>query len=154
MARTRAAKPAAEEARPAAVGKLFSETIESGKEESFGRVGLDDSRAERRERSSRKHAWVRAPLTSWGEEFRRRVSSVKEEEQAAVVCVLKSAWERVTETEELVGRLSFGSRFPQYLEMSVCCGVGEGYSLDYCDVDWGSRACLEDLCHFEINHYL
>jgi len=46
---------------------------------------------------------------------------VKEEEQAAVVWVRKSAWERVTETEELVGRLSFGSRFPQYLDLSILC---------------------------------
>lgn len=30
MARTRAAKPAAEEARPAAVGKLFEEAIRNG----------------------------------------------------------------------------------------------------------------------------
>jgi hypothetical protein len=51
---------------------------------------------------------------------------VKEEEQAAVVCVRKSAWERVTETEELVGRLSLGSRFPQYLDLLVFgrCGGG------------------------------
>jgi len=35
--------------------------------------------------------------------------------QAAVVWVLRSAWERVTEREELVGRLSFVSRLPQYL---------------------------------------
>lgn len=102
---------------------MFSETIRSGREESLGRDGLDDSRAERRERSSRKHAWVRAPLTSWGEEFRRRLSSVKEEEQAAVVCVLRSAWDKVTEMEELVGRLSFGSRFPQYLDLSVFCDM-------------------------------
>lgn len=44
---------------------------------------------------------------------------MKEEEQAAVVCVRRSDWERVTETEELVGRLSFGSRFPQYLDLSI-----------------------------------
>jgi hypothetical protein len=33
----------------------------------------------------------------------------------------------VTETEELVGRLSFGSRFPQYLDLfriAVKCGGG------------------------------
>lgn len=29
--------------------------------------------------------------------------------------VRRSAWERVTEREELVGRLRVGSRFPQYL---------------------------------------
>jgi len=130
IARTRAANPAAELARPAAVGKLFSETIRSGRDDSFGRDGWDDSSAARRERSSRKHACVRAPLTSWGEELRRRVSSAKEEEQAAVVCVRKSACERVTETEELVGRLSFGSRFPQYLSLSIVSDVwGRGYYL-------------------------
>jgi hypothetical protein len=98
------------------VGKLFSETIFKGRVESFGSEGSEASRVERRERSSRKQAWVRAPVTSWGEEFRRRESEVgKDSEQAAVVCVRRSAWERVTEIEELVGRFSFGSRFPQYL---------------------------------------
>lgn len=98
------------------MGKLFSETMRRGRLDSFGREENDDSREERRERSSRKQAWVRAPETSWGEPFRRRVSSgPKEEEQAAVVCVRRSDWERVTDTEEFVGRLSFGSRFPQYL---------------------------------------
>lgn len=117
MARTRAAKPAAEDARPAAVGKLFSETIRRGSVDNFGREELEASREERRARNSRKQAWVRAPVTSCGEEFRSRVSSLpKEEEHAAVVCVRRSAWDRVTETEELVGRLSLGSRFPQYLE--------------------------------------
>lgn len=48
---------------------------------------------------------------------------MKEEEQAAVVCVLRSAWDKVTEMEELVGRLSFGSRFPQYLDLSVFCDM-------------------------------
>jgi len=36
-------------------------------------------------------------------------------EQEAVVWVRRSDWERVTEREELVGRLRVGSRFPQYL---------------------------------------
>jgi len=56
IARTRAANPAAELASPAAVGKLFSETIRRGRVESFGSDEFDDSRAARRERSSRKHA--------------------------------------------------------------------------------------------------
>lgn len=117
MARTRAAKPAAEEARPAAVGKLFSETIFNGRVDSFGRLGSLDSRAARRARSSRKQACVRAPETSWGVELRMRVSEEGNlAEAAAVVYVRRSFWERVTEIEELVGRLSFGSRFPQYLE--------------------------------------
>lgn len=86
IALTSAANPAAEDARPAAVGKLFSETIRRGRVASFGREGSAASRAERRARSSRKHACVRAPETSWGEELRRSVSSLgKEAEQAAVV---------------------------------------------------------------------
>ena len=40
-----------------------------------------------------------------------------DEEQEAVVCVRRSAWSRLTERDELVGRLSFGSRFPQYLDV-------------------------------------
>lgn len=43
-------------------------------------------------------------------------SGPKAAEHAAVVWVRRSDWERVTETEELVGRFSFASRFPQYLE--------------------------------------
>ena len=39
----------------------------------------------------------------------------KVEEHEAVVCARRSDWERVTEREELVGRLSLGSRLPQYL---------------------------------------
>lgn len=56
MARTRAANPAAEDARPAAVGKLFSETMRRGRVESLGREELEASRDERRARSSRKQA--------------------------------------------------------------------------------------------------
>jgi hypothetical protein len=153
IARTSAAKPAALEARPAAVGKLFSETILRGREASAGREESFDSRAERRARSSRKQACVRAPDTSWGEEFRRRVSSFgKVEEQAAVVWVRRSAWERVTEMEELVGRFSFGSRFPQYLfSLERRRGGVEGYLLDDGDVYWRRSARLIDLrvCHFE-----
>lgn len=37
-------------------------------------------------------------------------------EQEAVVWVLRSDWESVTEREELVGRLREASRFPQYLD--------------------------------------
>lgn len=38
--------------------------------------------------------------------------------------VRRSAWERVTERDELVGRLSVGSRFPQYLICQGQCGGG------------------------------
>jgi hypothetical protein len=36
-------------------------------------------------------------------------------EQEAVVWVRRSDWESVTLRDEFVGRLSFASRFPQYL---------------------------------------
>lgn len=57
--------------------------------------------------------------------------------------------------EELVGRLSFASRFPQYLWASVEDGGGVRRAdlLDNCNVDWRSCAGLVDFCvwHFEIN---
>ena len=43
----------------------------------------------------------------------------KVEEQEAVVWVRRSDWERVTEREELVGRLREGSRLPQYLDIRL-----------------------------------
>src|SRR4051812_3119292 len=101
MARTKAAKPAALLARPAAVGKLFSDTIFSGNVDSFGRMLSASSSCFLSARSSRKHAWVRAPETSWAEPFRSRESAwVYEGEQEAVVWVRRSACERVTEREE------------------------------------------------------
>lgn len=48
---------------------------------------------------------------------RRESPSGYEAEQEAVVRVRRSAWERVTERELLVGRLSLVSRLPQYLEL-------------------------------------
>lgn len=41
--------------------------------------------------------------------------SVKDGLQAAEVWVRRSDWDRVTEREEFMGRLSFVSRLPQYL---------------------------------------
>lgn len=116
MAWTRAAKPAADEARPAAVGKLFSETIFRGKVDSLGSEASAASRAARRARSSRKQAWVRAPEISEGSPLSRRLSSPEYvEEHEAVVRVRRSFCESVTERELLVGRLSLASRLPQYL---------------------------------------
>ena len=56
MARTRAANPAAELARPAAVGKLFEEARRSGYAESVGREGSEFSSRERRVRREVRHA--------------------------------------------------------------------------------------------------
>ena len=106
------------------MGKLFSETIRKGRAESFGREELLASRDDRRARSSRKHACVRAPETSCGLELRRRVASFgNEEEQAAVVCGRRSFCESVTEMEEFVGRLSLGSRLPQYFTTAILTGA-------------------------------
>lgn len=41
-----------------------------------------------------------------------------------MVWVRRSAWERVTERDELVGRLRVGSRFPQYLISKGQSGEG------------------------------
>ena len=119
-ARTRAAKPAAEEARPAAVGKLLMETRRRGKVDRDGRVGFASSRVARRARRAWMQARGRGVDISCGEALRRRVSSAgKEAEQEAVVWVRRSDWERVMEREELVGRFRVGSRFPQYLVRGV-----------------------------------
>lgn len=58
IALTRAANPAALEAKPAAVGKLFSDTIFSGYVDSFGRLGFAFSSASRCDRRAARHAWV------------------------------------------------------------------------------------------------
>ena len=59
MARTRAAKPAAEDARPAAVGKLLAETSLRGIFESTGRDESFASRVARRRLRFWRHACVR-----------------------------------------------------------------------------------------------
>jgi len=82
----------------------------------LGREGSAASRAARRERRAVRQATGRAEEISCGWELRRRESAGgKEGEQEAVVWVRRSDWARVTEREELVGRLRAGSRLPQYL---------------------------------------
>lgn len=115
IALTRAANPAAELASPAAVGKLFSDTIFSLKVESFGSDGSASSSCWRSVRSSRRQACVRVMEISWSLPLRRRESFVYEKDAEAVVWVRRSSWERVTLRDEFVGRLSLGSRLPQYL---------------------------------------
>lgn len=76
-----------------------------------------------------------------------------------MVWVRRSAWERVTERDELVGRLRVGSRFPQYLicqdqcrEGRVGVGVGGGMggktksTLNDSNVDRGRGTSTIDLC--------
>ena len=85
--------------------------------DSFGREGSFSSSSERRARRDERHACGRAPSSDSGFEFRVSVSGEEyNDEQEAVVCVRRSDWSRLTERDELVGKLSFGSRFPQYLE--------------------------------------
>lgn len=100
---------------------MFSETIFRGRVDSLGRDESAASRAARLARSSRKQACVRAPEMSEACPLRVRLSPSKDAEHEAVVRVRRSACDRVTEMELLVGRLSFGSRLPQYLsEVSYC----------------------------------
>ena len=91
IARTRAAKPAAEEASPAAVGKLLTETRRKGKVDRGGRLGSTSSSAARRARREWIQALGRAEEISCGAEFRSKVSEGgKLAEQEAVVCVRRS----------------------------------------------------------------
>lgn len=116
MARTRAAKPAAEDARPAAVGKLFSETMCRAHFEHGGRDGLAASSSPRRARRLVRQATRRAfESIGCGVPFSQRRVSSKEGEHEAVVRAQRSRWERVTERDEFVGRLSLVDRLPQYL---------------------------------------
>ena len=119
MARTKAAKPAADEARPAAVGKLLRETILRGSDESLGSDESASSTSRRRVRSSARQACVRAPEISWSEPLRVRESLGYWLLHEAVVWVRRSSCDSVTDRELLVGRLSLASRLPQYL----CCSL-------------------------------
>jgi hypothetical protein len=121
MARTKAAKPAADEARPAAVGKLLRETILRGSDESLGSDESASSTWRRRVRSSARQACVRAPEMSWSEPLRVRESLGYWLLHEAVVWVRRSSCDSVTERELLVGRLSLASRLPQYLCCSLAC---------------------------------
>ncbi len=56
MLRIRAAKPAALEASPAAVGKLLRLTMRRGRVDSWGRLGSEDSSVERRARRVERQA--------------------------------------------------------------------------------------------------
>ena len=95
--------------------------MRSGKVESFGNEGSEDSSLERRDRREERQAWERALVSASTLPLRRRESGeeAKVEEQEAVVWVRRSDWERVTESEEFVGRFSFGSRLPQYLSIAI-----------------------------------
>ena len=119
MARTKAAKPAADEARPAAVGKLLRETILRGSDESLGSDESASSTSRRRVRSSARQACVRAPEISWSEPLRVSESLEYWLLHEAVVWVRRSSCESVTDRELLVGRLSLASRLPQYLCYSL-----------------------------------
>ena len=127
MARTSAAKPAAEDASPAAVGKLLALTNLRGRVDSLGREGSASSSSERRARRDFRQASERGVERDWGALFKSKVSGpVKVEEQEAVVWVRRSDCERVTEREELVGRLREGSRLPQYLvDIYQSCSMKE-----------------------------
>ncbi len=75
MLRIRAAKPAALEASPAAVGKLLRLTMRRGWVDSRGRLGSADSSVERRVRRCERQACVRCEVwIASGVPLRRSVS--------------------------------------------------------------------------------
>lgn len=151
MARTRAAKPAAEDARPAAVGKLFAETSRSVILDSFGAEEFFDSMSSRSWRRFVRHACVR--FEAWmssSSPLRRRLSRPEyDSEHDAVVRVRRDFCDNVTDKEEFVGRFRATSRLPQYLLVINCWShtklkLGdhvEAYLLDHCNVDRRSRTC-------------
>ncbi len=75
MARTNAAKPAAEDASPAAVGKLFTLARRRGYVDSFGSDESALSNSARSERSDCRQAVERGVVRSWGLPSSRRMSS-------------------------------------------------------------------------------
>ncbi len=117
MARTRAAKPAAEDAKPAAVGKLFADTRRRVIVESFGAEVSLDSISPRSRRRFLRHACVLVEdCMSSSSPLSMRVSGPEyDPEHDAVVRVRKDFWDKVTEREEFVGRFRETSRLPQYL---------------------------------------
>ncbi|KAG9954563.1 hypothetical protein KCU85_g480, partial [Aureobasidium melanogenum] len=119
MARTNAAKPAADEARPAAVGKLLRETILRGSEESLGSDESDSSSWRRRVRNSARQACVRAPEMSWSEPLR---SCGCEDHLATVSQTRSSAW-LVNEPDSLDDGDVDGSKSARAVYLVVCHDV-------------------------------
>lgn len=78
MARTKAAKPAAEEARPAAVGKLLLEPMRKGYVLSGGRLESDASSLWRELLRTLRQATVRGVVSGEGWPLRMRVSPTSE----------------------------------------------------------------------------
>lgn len=96
--------------------------------DSFGHLESCASISFRNCRSSRRQACVLAPEMSWSLPLRVSESLAIDVLQLAVVCVRRSSCERVTEREELVGKLSLVSRLPQYLpRLSGARAYNDGY---------------------------
>lgn len=87
IARTKAAKPAADDASPAAVGKLFTLARRRGYVDSLGSELSACSSSERRDRNDLRQAVERGVVRSWGLPLRMSVSSglLSVEVQDAVV---------------------------------------------------------------------
>lgn len=153
---TRAAKPAAEDASPAAVGKLFTDDICTANVESYedfsmsiirqstpvqrtlGIDGFLSSTCRLRLFISRIHVANLPPsLISSSTPFNHSLSFSKDGSARDVVVDRKWSWSSVTESEEFVGRISFVSLFPQYLSrenISDKLRREVSHSLDACNV--------------------
>ncbi len=166
IARTNAAKPAADEASPAAVGKLFADTSRRVSLESFGRDPSFASTCSRKDRRRFRHACVRFDdsMSSFSPLRMSESGPEKDSEHEAVVCVRRDFCESVTDSDEFVGKFRATSRLPQYLSLPLvyvrCCEIEDcavAYLLNHSDVDGSSGACTvylrrsrhnDDFCFF------
>ena len=165
---TRAANPEAEDARPAAVGKLFSDTMCSrSSDKGYAGIQLDAevharetitlspaelvccSKAFRSARISRKQfAILPSPFTSSSSPLSQSLSFWKEASALIVVFDLKWSCERVTDREEFVGKIkSNGSRFPQYLMTAIFYALNVSTSGGLCRWRTYNRCCASCFVH-------
>ncbi|KAH3664099.1 hypothetical protein OGAPHI_004813 [Ogataea philodendri] len=123
IAEISAAKPAAEDARPAAVGKLFSLTMCNFISLNFGSDESAVSSSFLYCLRSFKHCCVLGVSNEWDSPLSQSESFSNDSEHEAVVRVLKSFWDNVTLMEEFVGRLRSLSLFPHKHVPNSHCSV-------------------------------
>jgi len=118
IAVTSAAYPAAEEASPAAVGKVFMD--ETWTKEAF-RVG--EGRVESRRQLARQALKRLLVETSSSKPFSHSLLDLKDGSMERVVTDRKVFWERVTLTLLLMGVFNSRDAFPQYFMQAMFVGA-------------------------------
>ena len=122
-----AAYPAADDASPAAVGKLFADTTRTHicAQSAWATTHLPSAsyRSPARARVSRSTVSMRLfAVRSSSTPLSQSRSRSNVVEAVTVVTVRRSRWLRVRETEELIGTFCLASRFPQYLITAMFVG--------------------------------